>query len=103
MNKTPPLSDDVLRPMLAAALYLTTVIGPHAVTLNNQVREANRQWGHGADGGFTRPSHAPVAEITRLLDRYLHDSNPLPMLPGRWVGERLAAGGSPMIPCSRSG
>ena len=30
MNKTPPLSDDVLRPMLAAALYLTAAIGPHA-------------------------------------------------------------------------
>ena len=98
MNKTPPLSDDVLRPMLAAALYLTTVIGPHAVTLNNQVREANRQWGRGGDGDFTRPSHAPVAEITRLLDCYLRESKPLPMLPGRWIGERLAAGWQPDDP-----
>ena len=98
MNKTPPLSDDVLRPMLAAALYLTTVIGPHAVTLNNQVREANRQWGRGGDGDFTSPSHAPVAEITRLLDRYLRESKPLPMLPGRWVDERLAEGWQPDDP-----
>ena len=98
MNKTPPLSDDVLRPMLAAALYLTTVIGPHAVTLNNQVREANRQWGRGGDGDFTRPSHAPVTEMTRLLDCYLRESKPLPMLPGRWIGERLAAGWQPDDP-----
>jgi hypothetical protein len=98
MNKTPPLSDDVLRPMLAAALYLTTVIGPHAITLNNQVREANRQRGRGGDGDFTSPSHAPVAEIARLLDRYLRESKPLPMLPGRWVDERLAAGWQPDDP-----
>ena len=88
MNKTQPLSDEVLRPVLAAALYLATAIGPHAITLNQQVREADRQRGQGEP---VSPSHAPVAEITRLLDRYLHDSQPLPMLPGRWVGERLAA------------
>ena len=98
MNKTPPLSDDVLRPMLAAALYLTTVIGPHAITLNNQVREANRQRGRSGDGDFTSPSHAPVAEIARLLDRYLREGKPLPMLPGRWVDERLAAGWQPDDP-----
>jgi hypothetical protein len=95
MNKTPPLSDDVLRPMLAAALYLTSVIGPHAITLNQRVREADQQRGRGGPGELASPSHAPVAEITRLLDHYLHDSEPLPMLPGRWVGERLAAGWQP--------
>jgi hypothetical protein len=98
MNKTPPLGDDVLRPMLAAALYLTTVIGPHAVTLNNQVREANRQWGRSGNGELASTWHAPVAEITRLLDRYLRESSPLPMLPGRWVDERLAAGWQPDDP-----
>ena len=95
MNKTQPLSDDVLRPALAAALYLASVIGPHAITVNQQVKEADRQRGQ---GGPVSPSHAPVAEITRLLDRYLHDSQPLPMLPGRWVGERLAAGWKPDDP-----
>ena len=95
MNKTQPLSDDVLQPALAAALYLTSSIGPHAITLNQQVREADRQRGQGEP---VSPPHAPVAEITRLLDRYLHDSEPLPMLPGRWVGERLAAGWKPDDP-----
>ena len=84
--------------MLAAALYLVSVIGPHAVTLNQQVREADRQWGRSGAGEFAKPSRAPVAEITRLLDRYLRDSEPLPMLPGHWVGERLAAGWQPDDP-----
>ena len=44
MNKTPPLSDDILRPMLAAALYLASAVGPHATILNQQVREADQQW-----------------------------------------------------------
>ena len=95
MNKTQPLSDDVLQPALAAALYLTSSIGPHAITLNQQVREADR---HRGQGEPISPPHAPVAEITRLLDRYLHGSEPLPMLPGRWIGERLAAGWKPDDP-----
>jgi hypothetical protein len=98
MNKTPPLGDDVLRPMLAAALYLTCSIGPHVVTLNQQVREADHQWGHSAPGEFARLSRAPVAEITRLLDRYQHDGIPLPMLPGYLVSERISAGWEPGDP-----
>jgi integrase len=97
-NKTPPLSDDVLRPMLAAALYLTTVIGPHAVTLNNQVREALRAWGRSSGQRFPSPSHAPVAEITRLLDRYQRENSPLPLLPRHWVDGRLASGWRPDDP-----
>ena len=100
MNKTPPLSDDILRPMLAAALYLTAAVGPHAAILNQQVREADQQWGRSAPGEFARLSRAPVAEITRLLERYQHDGTPLPMLPGYLVSERLAAGweqGDPLL------
>jgi hypothetical protein len=98
MNKTPPLSDDVLRPMLAAALYLTSAIGPHAVILNQQVREADQRWGRSAAGEFTKLSRAPVAEVARLLDRYQDDGTPLPMLPGYLVSERLAAGWTPDDP-----
>jgi len=98
MNKTPPLTDEILQPFLAAALYLTTAIGPHAVTLNQQVREADRQWGRHAAGEFTSPSRAPVAEIARLLERYQHDGAPLPMLPGYLADERLAAGWRPDDP-----
>jgi hypothetical protein len=98
MNKTPPLADDVLQPMLAAALYLTSVIGPHAVTLNQQVREAGRRWGRSSAAGFADPHRAPVAEFTRLLDRYQSDRSPLPMLPAYLAEDRLAAGWEPGDP-----
>jgi len=39
-NTTPPLAQDVLAPMLAAALYLTETIGPHIADLNRQYRTA---------------------------------------------------------------
>jgi hypothetical protein len=103
MNKTPPLSDDIPRPMLAAALYLTSAIGPHATILNQQVRNADQQWGRSARGEFARLSRAPAAEITRLLERYRHDGIPLPMLPGYLADERLAAGWTPGDPLLTAG
>jgi hypothetical protein len=98
MNSTPPLTDDILQPMLAAALYLTLAIGPRAVALSQQVREADHLWGYNGPGEFARPARAPVAEITRLLDRYQRDGEPLPMVPGHIVSERLAAGWRPDDP-----
>ena len=100
-NKTQPLSDDVLQPVLAAALYLASVIGPHAVTLNQQVRDTDRQHGRSAPGRFAKPARAPVAEITRLLDRCRHDGEPLPMLPGYLADDRIAAGWPPGDPLLR--
>jgi hypothetical protein len=98
MNKTPPLSDDILRPVLAAALYLTSAIGPHAVALNQEIKNADQQWGRSAPREFATLSRAPVTEITRLLERYQHDGIPLPMLPGYLVSERIAAGWTPGDP-----
>lgn len=40
-NKTPPLAQDILKPMLAAAHYLVTTLGPHAIKLSQQVRQAD--------------------------------------------------------------
>jgi hypothetical protein len=103
VNKTPPLDDSVLQPVLAAALYLSSVIGAHAISLNQQVREAGRQWGSGGTGEFAHPALAPVAEITRILDRYVRDGEPLPMAPAHRAEGRLAAGwlrDDPLLPVS---
>ena len=48
-NKTPPVADEVFQPMLAAALHLVTVLGPHTVDLAHQLN-ADRAWSVGADG-----------------------------------------------------
>ncbi len=98
MNKTPPLNDDVLQPMLAAALYLAEVLGPHAVGLNRQVNEADRRWGRSSTEDFANLHRVPVAAITAVLDRYVRDGEPLPLLPGHHQQDRIAAGWSPDDP-----
>ncbi|MGA5135289.1 site-specific integrase [Streptomyces olivoreticuli] len=93
-NKTPPVEDTVLQPMLAAALYLVSTLGPHAVELAREVREADRTSSCKAKG--LRPSgSAPVAEFTSLLAEYERARTPLPMLAEHHVADRLAAGWDP--------
>ena len=104
MNKTPPLSDDILRPMLAAALYLASVIGPHAVILNQQVREADQQWGRSAPASSPGRRARPSPRSPGCWTRYQHDGEPAahaPRPPGSANGS--PQGGSPATPCSRSG
>jgi hypothetical protein len=38
-NKTPPVPDHVLQPLLAAALYAVTILGSDAVKLTSELRE----------------------------------------------------------------
>lgn len=92
MNKTPPLSDDVLQPMLAAALYLVSTIGPHAITLHQQIKEADQWSVRRARAAGRSPWRAPVAEFTQLLERYQHDQRPLPSLPDYVIAERITTG-----------
>ncbi|MER6046412.1 hypothetical protein ABT168_02840 [Streptomyces sp. NPDC001793] len=62
-NNTPPVEDTVLQPMLAAALYLVSALGPHAVELAEEVRESDRALSCKAKG--LRPAgSAPVVEWT---------------------------------------
>jgi hypothetical protein len=98
MNKTPPLKDEVVQPMLAAALYLVSTIGPHAAELNRQVSEADRQWAQSSAGDFAKVHRVPLAAFTRLLDKYARDGEPLPLLPDHHRQDRIAAGWSPDDP-----
>jgi hypothetical protein len=98
MNKTPPLKDEVLQPMLAAALYLVSTIGPHAAELNRQVSEADRRWAQSSAGDFAKVHRVPLAAFTRLLDRYERDGEPLPLLADHHQQDRIAAGWSPDDP-----
>lgn len=92
-NKTQPVDDTVLQPMLAAALFLVSALGPHAVELAHQIREADKLSARKARG--LRAVHvAPVAEFTGLLSEYTETCTPLPMLADHHVADRLANGWS---------
>ncbi|HSZ28355.1 MAG TPA: hypothetical protein VK784_01195, partial [Pseudonocardiaceae bacterium] len=96
-NKTPPLEDGVLQPMLAAALYLAGSLGPHAVELDRQVREADQQWSRKA-AGLLAIHRVPLAEITELLEGYQRTGQALPLLPDHHVQDRLESGWPPDDP-----
>ncbi|WP_329131273.1 site-specific integrase [Streptomyces sp. NBC_01476] len=90
-NKTQPVDDTVLQPMLAAALFLVSSLGPHAVELVQQIREADKLSARKARG--LRAVHvAPAAEFTELLNEYTDTCTPLPMLADHHVADRLAGG-----------
>ncbi|MCZ4103573.1 site-specific integrase [Streptomyces sp. H39-C1] len=99
-NKTRPVEDTILQPMLAAALYLVSTLGPHAVELAGQVREADRTTSNKA-GGLRHDTLIPLAEFTELLAEYRRTCRPLPMLAEHHVADRLANGWSaddPLLP-----
>ncbi|MFF1868179.1 site-specific integrase [Kitasatospora herbaricolor] len=90
-NKTQPVDGTVLQPMLAAALFLISSLGPHAVELAQQIREADKLSARKARG--LRAVHvAPVAQFTELLNEYTDTCTPLPMLAEHHVADRLAGG-----------
>lgn len=96
-NKTPPVNDNVLQPMLAAASYLVTTLGPHAIMLSEHIREADRMWSH-RTGTHAATSRLPTKEIAQLLADYERKREPLPLLPEHHVRGRLADGWSPGDP-----
>ncbi len=93
-NKTASLPDRVLRPMLADALYLVSVPGPHTVDLARQVREADRQWKARRDRPARSPDGSPRMGIARVLAEYEQAHQPLPLLPDHNVQDRIDRGWS---------
>ncbi|MGH2955151.1 MAG: site-specific integrase [Solirubrobacterales bacterium] len=96
-NKTPPVADTILQPMLAAASYLVSTLGPHAIALSQRVREADQMWSVGS-GRHAAVRRLPAAEFTKLLADYEHRGEPLPTLPDHHVRDRLASSWSPDDP-----
>ena len=99
-NKTPPVSDSVLQPLLAAALYLTGTIGPHATGLLEQVRDADRRWSH-KHGDHVFSSTLPAGQITQVLEGYEQRGEPLPLAAEHVIRARLEDGWSPDDPLAR--
>jgi integrase len=95
-NTTPPVPDAVLQPILAAALYLLTTLGPHLAALHDQILQA----------GYARPLRSgprasrPIAELTAVLERYQYDGEPLPELDEISQRDRVLGGwhqGDPLL------
>jgi hypothetical protein len=101
-NKTPPLDGRVLRPLLAAATYLTTILAPHVVELAGDLRgtgPAPRVQPQPVDADLA--SLAPVQRIAAILNQYVESGRPLPQLADHVVERRLARGWEPHDPLLR--
>jgi len=90
-NKTPAVPAKVLQPMLAAALYLLQILGPHVVEMNAQIRRIDRVWTTRAPG-LCHNSSTMLSDITRLLAEHRAAGRALPMLEEHDVKRRLTAG-----------
>ncbi|MEU3050817.1 site-specific integrase [Streptomyces sp. NPDC006984] len=82
-NKTQPVADHILNPLLAACLYIVDVLGPHMVRLLRQVESRPGKIG----GNLPR-----LADLVRALDEHRYLREPLVEIIGRQVDERLARG-----------
>lgn len=92
-NKTPPLPDGVLGPVLGAALYLAGTVGPLASVLVGEARDATL-----ARGQRPARGRAPEEEFAAVLARHARDRAPLPQLADHERRSRLAKGWAPDDP-----
>jgi hypothetical protein len=98
-NKTPPVQDTVLQPMLAAALYLVTTLGPHVAVLHEQIRHAGKVRSRTVKPPGPRDRQKnPATELAAVLDRYRRTGEPLPELADAPRRERIARGWDPADP-----
>ena len=94
-NKTPPLGQQILQPLLAAAFYLTATLGSHVVALRQMVRQDRlahqelRCW---------RSTRATLDELHSVLGWHLDAGEPLPALGNAGIQARLAMGWAPDDP-----
>lgn len=99
-NKTAPVPNEILQPMLAAAVHLVTVLGAPAVALHRQVRETGQISSLKA-AGLRQSTPTALADIKAVLADYIATGTALPMIEDHDVESRLAAGWAaddPLLP-----
>jgi hypothetical protein len=94
-NKTPPLDQQILQPLLAAAFYLTATLGSHVVALRQMVRQD--RLAH-QELRCRRSARATLDELHSVLGRHLDTGEPLPALGNAGIQARLAMGWAPDDP-----
>ncbi len=88
VNQTQPVSDELLRPVLASCRYLVDVIGPHLADLLDQIRAEDETHSR-LPSQNTRD--AP-RKMHQHLQRLAEENEPLPQLREVQVAQRLKAG-----------
>src|SRR5260370_386598 len=91
-NKTPPLDQQILQPLLAAAFYMTETLGPHVVALRQRIHQ-DRLASEGP-----RSTEATLDELHTVLGRHRDACDPLPALGNAGTQARLAMGWPPDDP-----
>jgi hypothetical protein len=98
-NKTPPVPASVLQPLLAAALYVVTTLGPGAAELAAELRQTPtmRSRTRQPQGGRAQQKD-PIACLSSVLAAHRHHRTPLPELAAPVASKRLANGWDPADP-----
>ncbi len=94
-NKTPVLGQQILQPVLAAALYLIPALGPHVTALQRQVREQRQRAAGLPETGIG------YEDLTRLLRRHISTAVPLEAARDVDVRTRLVQGWDSRSPLLR--
>ena len=94
-NKTPPLGQQILQPLLAAAFYLTATLGSHVVALRQMVRQD--RLAH-QELRCRRSIRTTPDELHSVLGWHLDAGEPLPALGNAGIQARLAMGWAPDDP-----
>ena len=95
MNKTPPLADESCSRCWPPRSTAVTAFGPHVAGLAARFASTAR-----SRAPKRRPGDVPAAQLTSLLRRVRARRDPLPLLPGRYVRERLDTGWDPERPAA---
>ncbi|MER5396128.1 site-specific integrase [Streptomyces sp. NPDC002599] len=85
-NSTPVVPNEILQPLLGAALYMVQVLSPHILALRNHVRD--RQQAAPSPERQVRG----VAVLEEAVRRRIADARPLDQLPQGRVSLRLSKG-----------
>ncbi|WP_427007236.1 hypothetical protein [Pseudarthrobacter sp. H2] len=99
-NATEPVPDHVLQPILAAALHLVGVLGPHVIELQQQVRAVDRVSSLKA-AGLRHSSPSFPEDIKAVLAQYTSAGTGLPMMEDHDIAARIADGWAaedPLLP-----
>lgn len=99
-NKTQPVPEEVVRPLLAAALYIVDTLGAHLPELRRQVRQRAQENRAGSGRSALGGRHYDVAALAAVLDQHIAEGRPLEKASDANLALRRAAGLDPGDPLS---